>query len=141
MTTELRVILIVISVLTTLLIMRKIRNAKMQIEDSLFWIGFSGMLILFSVFPQVPAILAGIAGTYTTANFIYIAVIFLLMVKLFHMTIKFSQMETKMKELVQKMALEEHKRCYTAREKHDIEHAKNHTEFPLEEALPGEDEA
>lgn len=108
MTVELRVVLIIVSILTTMLIMRKIRQSKLQIEDSVFWIGFSGLLILFSVFPQVPAILAGLAGTYTTANFIYMAVIFLLIVKLFHMTIKQSQMETKLKELVQQMALAEY---------------------------------
>lgn len=121
MTIELRVVLIVASLLTTLLIMRKIRNSKMQIEDSLFWIGFSAMLILFSVVPAVPDMLARLVGTYTTANFIYIAVIFLLIVKLFYMTIKLSQMETRLRELVQQMALMEHQRNRCAEDKPDKE--------------------
>lgn len=107
MTLLLRVVLIVVSVLTTILILRKIRQSKLQIEDSLFWIGFSFMLILFSVFPIVPAVLSELAGTYSTSNFIFLFVIFLLIVKLFHMTLKLSQMETRLKELVQKIAIDE----------------------------------
>lgn len=110
MTFILRIVLIIVSVLTTMLIMRKIRHSKLQIEDSIFWIGFSGILIVFSVFPDVPALLARLAGTYTTANFIFLSMIFLLIIKLFRMTIKMSQLETKVKELAQEIALAENKR-------------------------------
>lgn len=110
MTLELRIVLIVVSILTTMLLMKKIRQSKLQIEDSIFWIGFSGILIVFSIFPKVPAIMAKLAGTYTTANFIFLSTIFLLIVKMFHMSIKMSQLETKVKELVQKMALDEHEK-------------------------------
>lgn len=110
MTTTLRIVLIAASILTTILIMRRIRQSKLQIEDSIFWIGFSSILILFSLFPGIPDLLARMAGTYTTANFIYLAVIFLLIVKMFHMSIKMSQLETRVKELVQEMALEGNKR-------------------------------
>ena len=97
MTPTLRVVLIVVSILTTFMIMRKIRQSKLQIEDSIFWLGFSSILIVFSIFPGLPDLLAELAGTYTTANFIYLAVIFLLIVKMFHMSIKQSQLETKIR--------------------------------------------
>lgn len=71
MTPTLRVVLIVVSILTTFMIMRKIRQSKLQIEDSIFWLGFSSILIVFSIFPGLPDLLAELAGTYTTANFIY----------------------------------------------------------------------
>ena len=108
MTPTLRVVLIVVSILTTFMIMRKIRQSKLQIEDSIFWLGFSSILIVF--FPGLPDLLAELAGTYTTANFIYLAVIFLLIVKMFHMSIKQSQLETKIKDLAQKIALDENER-------------------------------
>lgn len=110
MTLTLRIVLITVSILTTILIMRRIRHSKLQIEDSIFWIGFSSILILFSLFPKLPDVLARLAGTYTTANFIYLAVIFLLILKMFHMSIKMSQLETRVKELVQEMALETNQR-------------------------------
>ena len=92
------------------MIMRKIRQSKLQIEDSIFWLGFSSILIVFSIFPGLPDLLAELAGTYTTANFIDLAVIFLLIVKMFHMSIKQSQLETKIKDLAQKIALDENER-------------------------------
>ena len=110
MTPTLRVVLIVVSILTTFMIMRKIRQSKLQIEDSIFWLGFSSILIVFSLFPGLPDLLAELAGTYTTANFIYLAVIFLLIVKMFHMSLKQSQLETKIKDLAQKIALDENER-------------------------------
>ena len=110
MTPTLRVVLIVVSILTTFMIMRKIRQSKLQIEDSIFWLGFSSILIVFSIFPGLPDLLAELAGTYTTANVIYLAVIFLLIVKMFHMSIKQSQLETKIKDLAQKIALDENER-------------------------------
>ena len=110
MTPTLRVVLIVVSILTTFMIMRKIRQSKLQIEDSIFWLGFSSILIVFSIFPGLPDLLAELAGTYTTANFISLAVIFLLIVKMFHMSIKQSQLETKIKDLAQKIALDENER-------------------------------
>ena len=66
MTLMLRIVLIVVSVATTILIMRRIRQSKLQIEDSIFWIGFSFILILFSIFPEDPGIVAGRAGAYTS---------------------------------------------------------------------------
>ncbi len=110
MTPTLRIVLIIVSIMTTVMIMRKIRQSKLQIEDSIFWICFSSVLILFSIFPRIPDFFAELAGTYTTANFIYLAVIFLLIVKMFHMSIKQSQLETKIKDLTQKIALDENER-------------------------------
>lgn len=115
MTTTLRIVLIIVSVLTTLLIMRRIRQSKLQIEDSIFWIGFFSVLTLFSLFPGIPDLLAGLAGTYSTANFIYLAVIFLLIIKMFHMSIKMSQLETRIKELVQEMAIDRNQREQTGK--------------------------
>lgn len=107
MTPVLRVVLVVVSILTTAMIMQKIRKSKVRIEDSIFWMAFSFMLIIFSIFPQVADILSDLAGTYSTSNFIFLFVIFILVVKIFRMTIKISQMETKIKELAQKIALDE----------------------------------
>ncbi len=107
MTTVLRVILILMSLLVLLLMMRKIRQAKAQIEDSMFWVFFAVLLVIFSVFPKAADWLSGLVGTMSTANFIFLLMIFLLLVKNFSMSIRISQLETKMKELVQKIALDD----------------------------------
>ena len=107
MTATLRVVLVIASAFTACMIMKRIRESKLQIEDSIFWIGFSLVLLVFSIFPAVPDFLAHMAGTYTTANFIYIFVIFLLIVQMFRQTIKISRLESRLRELVQFIALEE----------------------------------
>lgn len=107
MTMTLRVALIVVSFLTFFFMMRKIRQAKMQIESAIFWIVLALVLVVFSIFPSVADFAARLLGIYSTANFLFLFAIFLLIVKVFFMTLHISQLETKVKELVQQMALEE----------------------------------
>lgn len=103
----LRVALIIVSVVTTLMIMRKIRKEKMMIEDSLFWIGFSFMLIVFSIFPQIVFKMSELVGTQAPANFIFLFIIFVLIVRMFQMSMKISQLESKLKDLVARIAIDE----------------------------------
>lgn len=111
MTGMFRVMLVIVSVGTTYLMMRKIRQAKVQIEAAIFWVIFALMLVILSVFPKLADFMAGALGIYSTPNFIFLSIIFLLTVKLFSMSIHVSQLETKIKDLVQKMALDEKAAC------------------------------
>ncbi len=107
MTTTLRIALVVVSVSTLFLMMRKIRQSKVQIESAIFWIVLALVLVVFSIFPSIADFCSRLAGIYATTNFLFVFAIFLLIVKEFQMTIHISQLETKIKELVQQMALEE----------------------------------
>ena len=107
MTTVLRIVLVIVSVLTTWMIMRKIRTSQMRIEDSIFWIGFSFMLIFFSVCPQIVYWMSDLSGTQTPVNFIFTFIIFVLIVRMFRMTVKISQLETRLRDLVERIAIEE----------------------------------
>lgn len=107
MTMTLRVALVLVSFMTLFLMMRKIRQAKVQIESAIFWIVLALVLVVFSIFPSVADLAARLLGIYSTANFLFLFAIFLLIVKVFYMTIHISQLETKVKELVQQMALKE----------------------------------
>lgn len=106
----LRVILILVSMLTMFFMLRKIRHAKVQIEDTIFWIVFSALLIIISIFPQIADFCTRLLGIYSTVNFIFLFIIFVLIVKLFLMTIKISQLENKIKELVQNYAIKNNKK-------------------------------
>lgn len=107
MTPMLRVMLVLVSFGTLFLMMRKIRQAKVQIEAAIYWVIVALMLVVFSIFPKSADFLAHLAGVYSTANFLFLFVIFLLIIKVFYMTIHISQLETKLKDLVQRMALDE----------------------------------
>ena len=88
-------------------VMHKIRQAKVQIEAALFWVIFSLVLVVFAIFPPAADACARLLGIYSTPNFLFLSMIFLLMVKIFSMTIHISQLEEKQKELIQKMALDQ----------------------------------
>lgn len=110
MSIYLRIILVVISMLSMLNILKRVRKSKLQIEYSIFWIVFSILLILVAVFPQPMFVLAQIFGIQSPANMVFLFVIFILLIKLFNMTIEVSQLQYKQQELVQKIALDENKK-------------------------------
>lgn len=110
MSIYLRIILVVISMLSMLNILKRVRKSKLQIEYSIFWIFFSILLILVAVFPQPMFVLAQILGIQSPANMVFLFVIFILLIKLFNMTIEVSQLQYKQQELVQKIALDENKK-------------------------------
>lgn len=105
MTPLLRVVLIVGSVGTMAILLQKIRKAKINIEDSIFWILLSLMFVVFALFPVVPDTLAAMLGIYSTANFLFLFMIFILLMRMFSMSMKISALEEKIKGLVQEIAL------------------------------------
>ena len=109
MSIALRVLLIIVSVMNTLNILRRIRKSKLQIDYSIFWLVFSMILIVIAVFPQIVIKLAQIIGFQSPANIVFLLVIFALMFKSFQSTLEISQLQYKIEELTQKIALEEHK--------------------------------
>lgn len=106
-----RVILIVVSLLTTFYILKKIRQSKLQIEYAIFWILFAGVLIVFSLFPWLVSMFTRLIGMQLPVNFIFMFFIFVLLVKMFLMTIELSTLENKVKDLTQELALEEKERA------------------------------
>ena len=107
MTVIFRVILVIVSILTMAFMMRKIRQAKVQLEAALFWVIMALILVVFSLFPAVADACAHLLGIYSTPNFLFLFMIFLLIVKVFGMTLQMSQMESRQKELVQRIALDQ----------------------------------
>ena len=107
MTVIFRVILVIVSILTMAFMTRKIRQAKVQIEAALFWVIMALILVVFSLFPAVADACAHLLGIYSTPNFLFLFMIFLLIVKVFGMTLQMSQMESRQKELVQRIALDQ----------------------------------
>lgn len=102
-----RIILILASLMTTIYIVRKIRNSKLQIEYAIFWIILSFILILISIFPVLVTIPTNVIGMQAPVNFVFLVIIFILLIKAFMQTIEHSQLENKLKDLTQKIAIDE----------------------------------
>ncbi len=117
MTVLLRCVLICVSILLTCYLLKRIRHSKIKIEDSIFWVMFALLLVVFSVFPWLADFMSRLVGTYSTANFIFAFMIFILLVKVFFQSVKISQLERRVTELIQMLALDREE----AREKEERE--------------------
>lgn len=116
---ELRITMIVISVLVLVYVLAKIRASKMSIVESIFWIVFAVLLIVLAVFPIISLFLSSLIGIQTPFNFILLFIIAILLLKIFLMSIQISQQNEKIKLLDQKIAFEEFERLKQESKKED----------------------
>ena len=100
-------LLILGAILITYFILKKIRQSKLQIEYAIFWIIFSGILLIFSVFPFLVALVTRMIGMELPVNFIFLLFILILILKAFFQTIETSALENKVRNLTQRLAIEE----------------------------------
>ena len=113
----LRVCLIVGSLITAVYVLRRVRHAKIQIEDTIFWLLFSGVLLVLAIFPGIAYWASRLLGFQSPINFVYIVVIFLLLVKQFLLSIRISQLDSRLRILTEQVALNQEKQ---EREKIDL---------------------
>lgn len=110
MSLVLRIGLIVVSLLTLIFITRKVRNAQIKLEDSLFWFCVAGLLLILSIFPQIFFAISDFAGIMSPANLVFLLFIFILLILGFNLSVHLSQTDTKLKELTQQLAIEKFER-------------------------------
>ena len=97
--------LLIGALLTFGLILRKIRKAEVTIADSTFWFLFALSLVLMGVFRQIPFFFADLFSIESPANFVFVYVIAVLVIREFYATVEVSQLRAKVRNLVQKQAL------------------------------------
>ena len=102
-----QVLLIFGAILMTYYILKRIRQSKLQIEYAIFWIVFSVILLVFSLFPFLVAMLTRMIGIELPVNFIFLFFILILILKAFFQTIETSALENKVRNLTQRLAIEE----------------------------------
>ena len=102
----LRIFMILGAVFLMVFMIKRIRQAKMKIEYTVFWIIFSGILVLMGVFPQLLYWISKMLGFQSPINMVYLVVIFVLIVKLFLTSVQISQLENKVDSLTQQVAID-----------------------------------
>ena len=108
MTLALRAFLLVGAILVLVFIFQKIRRSEFQIADSIFWFVFVGVLALFALFPQIAYLLSGLFGFAAPSNFVFLAVIAILLIRVFSLNAKVAHLRAKVNGLIQEVALREH---------------------------------
>lgn len=105
MSIELRVVLIIITLFYLFVILKAIKNRKMQISLSLFWI-FTGIILLVAaIFPNLFGYISNLLGFETTSNMIFCITIFLAFYLIFNLTMMISKENKKTTKLVQEISL------------------------------------
>ena len=107
MTTFFRMILILVSGATFWVLNRKIRKSRIRIEETVFWILLSLLFVLFALFPALADRAA--LGIYSTPNFLFLFIIFLLLLRLFHVNMQLGRLEEKLRTLAQEFALSQNR--------------------------------
>lgn len=106
MSGALRILMIVGALFLMVFMLKRIRQAKVKIEYTVFWIIFSGILVLMGIFPQLFYWVSGLLGFQAPINMIYLVIIFVLIVKLFLTSVQISQLENKVDSLTQQVAID-----------------------------------
>lgn len=111
MTVTLRVLLIIASLISLILTIKKINQSKLKISESIIWVFGSLVLIFMSIFSGFVVIISNKLGFMAPANFVFLIVIVFLIVQVFVDNIKISNLNEKIKELDHYIALQnlEHK--------------------------------
>ena len=115
MSTVLQTLLLFASVLTAIWILRKIRKNRVKQEDAVYWICFAIMLAVFGIFPEISFKMAQILGIQSPTNFVFLAIIFLLLEKILSLSIQLSLLESKVETMAAELAL----RCKSIEEDKD----------------------
>lgn len=105
MSTILRVLLLVASLVTAVWILRKIRKSRVKQEDALFWLCFAFMLAILGIFPELSFIMSRILRIQSPANFVFLAIIALLLEKMLSLSIQVSALESKVEIMAAELAL------------------------------------
>ena len=102
----LRVILLIAAIGLVAFLLHSIKKSKMSIEDALFWMGFSFLILLMSIFPEIPSFLSDTIGFMSPVTFVFLFFIFVLIIRDFLSNRRISQLENRVKELTQQIALD-----------------------------------
>ena len=108
MSLELRIVLIVASVLAVIYALSKIRKAELKIDDAFYWMFSSVLLLVMSIFPTVTYFLSELLGIQSPSNLVFLFMIFMILVKLFAVSIDLSIQKRRLNNLIQKIAIINH---------------------------------
>lgn len=110
MSITLRVLLIIASVFSFVLCVRRIKQSKLKITNSIIWIIGSFILIVISVFSGIVEWISQKLGFIAPVNFVFLIIIGFLLIQVFIDNIRISVLNEKIKDLDHYIALKEHEK-------------------------------
>ena len=121
MTLLFRILLILVSLGSLAIVLWMVRRAKAQISIAVFWITLAIVLVGISIFPSAVLFVSDLLGIYSTANFVFLCILFVMIAKLFFMSLNLSKQQYRLQQIIQKYAIDniENKRLKETEEKNE----------------------
>ena len=107
MSITLRIILILGSLISFILCVKKIKRAKLKVENSIIWMLGSFVLILMAIFDGAVGWIANKLGFMASVNFVFLIMIFFLLMQVFIDNMRMAELNEKVKNLDHYIALKE----------------------------------
>lgn len=107
MSITLRILLIICSVISFILCIKKIKKSELKIENSVIWLLGSILLILMSIFSGAVSWVSSALGFEAPVNFVFLCVIGVLLIEVFLDNIRISKLSEKVKDLNHYIAIKE----------------------------------
>lgn len=107
MSLTLRIILIICSIISFIFCIRKIKQSKMKVTNSVIWMIGNLALILMAIFSDGVAWIANKAGFIAPVNFVFLVVIAFLLIQVFIDNLRINMLNEKIKDLDHSIALKE----------------------------------
>lgn len=108
MSITLRIILIICSIFAFVLCIKKIKQSKLKISNSVTWMVGSIILILMSIFSDFVAWISIKLGFEAPVNFVFVVIIAFLLIQAFIDNIHINELNEKIKDIDHYIALKEH---------------------------------
>ena len=105
MSLSLRILLLVGALLAFWFIITRVRRNKILMQDAIYWVLLSVLLLVAAIFPGVFIRLSQALGFISPSNFVFLVIVALLLVKIFTNSIEISMLRHKVEELAQEVAL------------------------------------
>ena len=104
---NLRLFLIIASIVLFVIVAQNVVKNKLLVKYSLLWILLSLILIVLSVFPDISFLFSDLLGFEKTSNFIFLVIMAIIILICLSYSITLSNMNKKLIKIVQTLAIEE----------------------------------
>lgn len=108
MSVTLRILLIIGAFFSFFLCVKRIKQSKLKVENSITWMTGSIILILMSIFSNAVAWLSQKLGFMAPVNFVFLIIIAFLLIQTFIDNLHITELNEKIKDLDHYIALKEH---------------------------------
>lgn len=107
MVLNLRLFLIISSIILFLIVSYYIVKNKLFVKYSLLWLFLSMILIFLSIFPKISFFFSNLLGFEKTSNFIFLVIVAIIILICLSYSISLSNINKKLIKIVQTMAIDE----------------------------------